>query len=66
MSKVSLAAIIEDLKARISDAEAIERDHKNDPSVVRRELAGYTRGLKDALFVVEGKMSGKIWLERER
>lgn len=44
--------IIAELQKRIRAAEAAERDHKGDSPLYRRELMGYTRGLKDALFVV--------------
>ena len=43
------AAIIQ---ARIVDATATCRDHKNDDDVVRIELAAYLRGLQDAAFAV--------------
>lgn len=49
-----MRAIIQDLEDRIHHAKLDERDHKNDPLSIRRELAAYTRGLKDALFVVKG------------
>ena len=55
MRLANSSAIIRELEDRIRHAEANERDHKNDPAIVRRELAGYTRGLKDALFVVAGE-----------
>lgn len=48
-------SIIEELKARIRAAEKCERDHKGDSPLCRRELAGHTRGLRDALFVVCGE-----------
>lgn len=44
--------VIKDLEDRIRGAQAKERHHKDDSDVVRRELAGYTRGLQDALFAV--------------
>ena len=47
--------IIEDLKERIRASERDARDHKNDTPTIRREVAGYIRGLKDALFVVESR-----------
>ena len=43
---------VEALKERIRAAEQSERDHKGDSPLYRRELAGYTRGLKDALFAL--------------
>lgn len=46
------SAIIRELEERIRASEADARDHKNDPPLIQRELAGYVRGLKDALFVV--------------
>ena len=50
-----MRGIIEDLKERIRASEEDARDHKNDAPTIRRELAGYIRGLRDALFVVESK-----------
>jgi hypothetical protein len=47
--------IIAELKERIRAAEANESDHARGALSERRELEGYTRGLEDALFVVEGK-----------
>ena len=54
-----LSDVIKALEDRIKDAEADERDHKDDPDVIRRELAGYTRGIKDALFTVH------IWANKD-
>jgi 50S ribosomal subunit-associated GTPase HflX len=48
-----MKAVIKELEDRIRMAEAIERDHRKDSQVIRRELAGYTCGLKEALFVIE-------------
>ena len=53
MRLANSSAIIRELEDRIRHAEANERDHKSDPAIVRRELAGYTRGLRDALFVAK-------------
>lgn len=40
------------LNERIGSASRDEHDHKGDPVEVRRELAGYARGLRDARFVL--------------
>lgn len=49
------AACEADLNRRIGDASRDEADHKNDPIEVRRELAGYARGLRDAYFVLRNR-----------
>jgi len=54
-----LRLLVRELEDRIRGARANERDHKDDTLAVRRELAGYTRGLKDALFVI-GRKYGQV------
>lgn len=48
-----LEFIVRELEDRISMAEWQERCHSHAPLFTRRELAGYTRGLRDALSVVK-------------
>jgi hypothetical protein len=59
-----LKAFVEDVKDRIRAAKASERDHKSNAPVIRRELAGYTRGLNDALYSFELAIDG--WSRRGR
>ena len=55
-----ISGIVEELRDRIRGAEADERDHKKASLSVCRELAGYTKGLRDALFVVEYAARPKV------
>ena len=50
-----MRSIIKMLEDRIRGAEQDAHDHKSDPAIIKRELAAYIRGLKDALFVVSGE-----------